>query len=218
MGARPSQLVLGCLKLPGLPAICDTCLTVWDPHAFNISGATNVHIEDVTVSPCPKCGGVGHIPDGIYSATTDTITVLVATAQSARSLAALAGVLQRAREQHANAEQVARLLEEEKSTDLKPMATVVRRLPKRLDVKYWIGITLAVIAILQAQASDRKIETIESQVEHIYAQVVAPAAVPTAIPLPTAGTAPTLSQYPKVGRNEPCPCGSGRKYKRCHGA
>ena len=23
---------------------------------------------------------------------------------------------------------------------------------------------------------------------------------------------------PKVGRNEPCPCGSGKKYKRCHGA
>jgi hypothetical protein len=23
--------------------------------------------------------------------------------------------------------------------------------------------------------------------------------------------------FPKVGRNEPCPCGSGRKYKKCHG-
>ena len=23
---------------------------------------------------------------------------------------------------------------------------------------------------------------------------------------------------PKVGRNDPCPCGSGRKYKNCHGA
>lgn len=23
---------------------------------------------------------------------------------------------------------------------------------------------------------------------------------------------------PKVGRNDPCPCGSGRKYKQCHGA
>lgn len=22
--------------------------------------------------------------------------------------------------------------------------------------------------------------------------------------------------YPKVGRNAPCPCGSGRKYKKCH--
>jgi uncharacterized protein YecA (UPF0149 family) len=21
----------------------------------------------------------------------------------------------------------------------------------------------------------------------------------------------------KVGRNDPCPCGSGKKYKRCHG-
>jgi uncharacterized protein YecA (UPF0149 family) len=22
----------------------------------------------------------------------------------------------------------------------------------------------------------------------------------------------------KAGRNDPCPCGSGKKYKRCHGA
>jgi len=22
----------------------------------------------------------------------------------------------------------------------------------------------------------------------------------------------------KVGRNDPCPCGSGKKFKRCHGA
>jgi len=22
---------------------------------------------------------------------------------------------------------------------------------------------------------------------------------------------------PRVGRNEPCPCGSGKKYKHCHG-
>jgi preprotein translocase subunit SecA len=28
---------------------------------------------------------------------------------------------------------------------------------------------------------------------------------------------PVVRQGPKVGRNEPCPCGSGRKYKHCHG-
>jgi preprotein translocase subunit SecA len=22
----------------------------------------------------------------------------------------------------------------------------------------------------------------------------------------------------KIGRNEPCPCGSGKKFKKCHGA
>ena len=27
-----------------------------------------------------------------------------------------------------------------------------------------------------------------------------------------------LSEADKVGRNDPCPCGSGKKYKRCHGA
>ena len=25
-------------------------------------------------------------------------------------------------------------------------------------------------------------------------------------------------ELPKVGRNDPCPCGSGKKYKHCHGA
>lgn len=28
---------------------------------------------------------------------------------------------------------------------------------------------------------------------------------------------PVRRAGPKVGRNDPCPCGSGRKYKRCHG-
>ncbi len=28
---------------------------------------------------------------------------------------------------------------------------------------------------------------------------------------------PVVRQQPKVGRNEPCPCGSGKKYKQCHG-
>ena len=34
---------------------------------------------------------------------------------------------------------------------------------------------------------------------------------------------PSLEEFdfvgvPRVGRNEPCPCGSGKKYKKCHGA
>ena len=28
---------------------------------------------------------------------------------------------------------------------------------------------------------------------------------------------PTVRDEPKVGRNDPCPCGSGKKYKQCHG-
>jgi len=32
-----------------------------------------------------------------------------------------------------------------------------------------------------------------------------------------AAALPAAGAVPKVGRNEPCPCGSGRKFKQCHG-
>jgi preprotein translocase subunit SecA len=35
---------------------------------------------------------------------------------------------------------------------------------------------------------------------------------------PTEGGGRTVVAAQKVGRNDPCPCGSGKKYKKCHGA
>jgi preprotein translocase subunit SecA len=34
---------------------------------------------------------------------------------------------------------------------------------------------------------------------------------------PASAAAAAVASLPKVGRNEPCPCGSGKKYKNCHG-
>jgi preprotein translocase subunit SecA len=34
---------------------------------------------------------------------------------------------------------------------------------------------------------------------------------------PEANQPVTRSEMDKVGRNDPCPCGSGRKFKQCHG-
>jgi preprotein translocase subunit SecA len=36
-------------------------------------------------------------------------------------------------------------------------------------------------------------------------------------PAAPAAAKPFEREYPKVGRNDPCPCGSGKKYKHCHG-
>ncbi|HUL45816.1 MAG TPA: preprotein translocase subunit SecA [Steroidobacteraceae bacterium] len=44
----------------------------------------------------------------------------------------------------------------------------------------------------------------------------APPALPAAPPAESA--TPFVRGEPKVGRNDPCPCGSGKKYKHCHGA
>ncbi len=45
-----------------------------------------------------------------------------------------------------------------------------------------------------------------------------PESQPSSITPPSSNQpAITSSAVPKVGRNEPCPCGSGKKYKKCHG-
>lgn len=50
------------------------------------------------------------------------------------------------------------------------------------------------------------------------AQSAAPAAARSAPPPQTAPVPQTIRRAePKIGRNDPCPCGSGRKYKHCHG-
>jgi preprotein translocase subunit SecA len=42
---------------------------------------------------------------------------------------------------------------------------------------------------------------------------------PSASALPAPDSSGTFVRVErKVGRNEPCPCGSGKKYKHCHGA
>jgi preprotein translocase subunit SecA len=46
---------------------------------------------------------------------------------------------------------------------------------------------------------------------------VSPATGKPAVPDP-GGARPARREVPKVGRNDPCPCGSGKKYKRCCGS
>jgi len=49
----------------------------------------------------------------------------------------------------------------------------------------------------------------------------APAAAPVAAAPPRGNQVPPASPFTrpdqKIGRNQPCPCGSGKKYKQCHG-
>ena len=82
------------------------------------------------------------------------------------------------------------------------------------------------------------LETIKTEVTRILMQVeVSTAADVEAAAEETSVEAPANVQYhhagyeealasavveegdglPKVGRNDPCPCGSGKKYKQCHG-
>ena len=65
----------------------------------------------------------------------------------------------------------------------------------------------------------REAEALASRMEFQHA--AAPALAQGEDELAEAGeqaqVAVAVRQEPKIGRNEPCPCGSGKKYKHCHG-
>jgi preprotein translocase subunit SecA len=47
---------------------------------------------------------------------------------------------------------------------------------------------------------------------------LAPLEAPMQAPQPAMPQGADLAEVPEVSRNAPCPCGSGKKYKHCHGA
>ncbi len=57
----------------------------------------------------------------------------------------------------------------------------------------------------------------ESDVEAVEEQHRKAEDVPKEYTHESASSVETKPTMPRVGRNEPCPCGSGKKYKQCHG-
>ncbi len=66
----------------------------------------------------------------------------------------------------------------------------------------------------------------EASANDLFTGSAAPMAPPASAPRAGTATAPVRTSagtlgaradLPEVGRNDPCPCGSGKKYKKCHG-
>lgn len=85
-----------------LPAVCDNCGAFFTPRAINANNVRGLTISNVSVGPCPNCGGVGHIPDGVYNVIGNVLQVLSAPAHSIDELRQLAGILTQARTKSEN--------------------------------------------------------------------------------------------------------------------
>lgn len=62
-----------------VPVFCDNpaCRTVWATGGFiGGSGATNISMTGNKVGPCPNCGGMGSVPDGVYNLVNDALEVV----------------------------------------------------------------------------------------------------------------------------------------------
>ncbi|MEO8460449.1 MAG: SEC-C metal-binding domain-containing protein, partial [Dokdonella sp.] len=79
-------------------------------------------------------------------------------------------------------------------------------------------------ALEQQQQRQAEAQARSMQFQHADASSLAAAEAPPAqqsqggaAPAMSAPQTPMQRDAPKVGRNDPCPCGSGKKYKQCHG-
>src|SRR5690606_34313652 len=89
--------------------------------------------------------------------------------------------------------------------------------------------TIRVLSHVQVRREDpaeeearlrREAEALAQRMQFQHAEASAMPAAEAEAEEPEQGDLAVATQVrsePKIGRNEPCPCGSGKKYKHCHG-
>jgi preprotein translocase subunit SecA len=87
------------------------------------------------------------------------------------------------------------------------------------SVKNEVSRILMNVRVQSAEQISQAAETLEERAESLsnvtYTAPTETGEVETTTDAATARQA--TGQWPRVGRNDPCPCGSGKKYKHCHG-
>jgi uncharacterized protein YecA (UPF0149 family) len=176
-----------------------------------------VQFSGMSFGPCPTCFAFnGEIPaESIDLSRTDVITALQAPVTS-DNLRRLVDVLSSASREDQRALRALLAESQGRSADqladdiervvprFHKLADWIRDRENRIELATWLTVLTGVLAILLALRPSQQGVTPRQMEQIIHA------------------VAPTVSAQPRPpklpGRNEPCYCGSGRKYKRCHGA
>ncbi|WP_367108824.1 SEC-C metal-binding domain-containing protein [uncultured Psychrobacter sp.] len=186
-----------------VPAICDNCDSIF-PSLFNFHNSNNISFTGCQAEPCPNCGGIGHIPDGVYNFIGDTIELLSGPQRSINELEKLASILEHAKNNKATPQTIA----EEIDKAIPELSSIKDLLPKtRSELYGFITILLTILTLImnQAQSSNSSKIEIDTIINNIYLQT-SEAQKPH--------NSKTVNTR-KIGRNELCPCGSDKKFKKC---
>ncbi|HSV36931.1 MAG TPA: preprotein translocase subunit SecA [Ramlibacter sp.] len=89
------------------------------------------------------------------------------------------------------------------------------------SVKNEVTKLLMTVSVQSGEQLEKAAEDMEDRAERIanvtYTAPTETGEVETVVDESTARSTAAFAAMPRVGRNDPCPCGSGKKYKHCHG-
>ena len=189
-----------------IPAVCSSCGALF--YAPNLVGGTGtVEFRNSRLGPCPVCGGVGDIIDGVYNAATNTARLLISSATKPHQLKKLHEIFVAAQKQNLSREEI----QETVTNELPELQSLRDWLPTTRNELYtFIGIILALITLITTTAlgfAQLNKSVSEQDIQQL---------VDKAIQKQVAPKKPQRAEKKeKAGRNEACPCGSGKKYKKC---
>ena len=196
-----------------IPAKCGNCGYLFpsgysfDPGETGVEATLTVQATAPVSTPSPMCGRkMGQVLEGEYNFVKDTITLLSGPESTKVELEQLAAFLS----QFQGAITVAEI--QEKADKERPeLSSLITKLlasrPARMELAAWLAVVLTAIALLQNGSNREKPEPAQVIYEINNFNI-------------TCQEPPSSSEQQaigKVGRNQPCPCGSGRKFKKCHG-
>jgi hypothetical protein len=190
--------------MPEMPAFCDNCGAVFG-SGFVFENCRNVTLSGNRVGPCPNCGGMGHVPDGVYDITGNAIKLLQGSIKTVQQLQQLSAVLFDAQKRNLSKEQVQSKIQD-KVPELSNFASVLPQ--TRSELYGFVGILLTAIGLLIAAYGTFKDDPVpEKEIEQIIERSIEQSIQKLA--------QPKSQERKKQKRNNPCACGSNIKYKYC---
>ncbi|CAN5384245.1 hypothetical protein BH10BAC1_BH10BAC1_12850 [soil metagenome] len=188
-----------------IPAFCDNpnCNSIFS-SGIEVANSRNVTLVGNKSGPCPNCGGMGHIPDGVFNFIENTIEILSAPGKTIEELKVFTSIIKEAYEKKLSHEAVADKIKKEAPS----FSRIIDIFPKTKDEWYsFIGLALMVASLVYSQkTTEVNINnniTVNQVIEQVY--------------LNPEKELRENDVKEKMSRKEKCHCGSGVKYKKCHG-
>jgi SEC-C motif len=192
-----------------IPAVCESCGTLFVSHNA-VGGKGTTAGDGERVGPCPTCGARwGRVIDGPHELAEDLAGYLGSPDLGTEVLGELQKVIGRVRAGTAEPEVAA----EEIRHRLPQVAGVAWLLSARGEtLTAWLALLDSILALLVVPGEGVEPAPISpEQIDQVVRDVEGPESEDVA------SSAPGPAVSTKVARNAPCPCGSGDKYKHCHG-
>ena len=176
------------------------------PNIVGGPGNVTINMVDSKAGPCPACGAYGQIPNGVYKYANHAVSLLTGPESTVRILRQVHQILKNAKLKTSTKAEILKQVENVSPST----AQALQNTPEISNYLQWLTVLIALVALsIQVHSTYFNEDDIEKQFrDHLLQEnkeLIEKNNKVETYKRPT----------PKIQRNEPCPCGSGKKYKKC---